>query len=119
MVPLFMSSCAATVVFEDRGVGDGSSEPWSGAGPHAVEYFAADGEPWRGCQFGLEIRQQGPDPLSNGVAVATLPRQSVNPNATIRGRLTSPDFAPGEYFLLYAGDLNCAWEVRVYALTTP
>lgn len=118
-VPLIFSSCAAAVVFEDQGVGDGSSELWSGAGRHTVEYIAADREPWRGCEFGLEIREQGPDPLSNGTPVAILPNERVLPKATIRGRLTSPALAPGDYFLLYTGDLNCEWEIRVYALAAP
>jgi hypothetical protein len=113
------SGCAGPVIFQDQGIGNGSSQLWSGGGVHAIDYVAADREPWVGCVFGLEIVEQGPDPLSNGTAVATLANQRIQPNGNVGGRFTSPLLPRGDYYLRYTGDLSCEWNVRVYGSTTP
>jgi len=107
-------ACSPAVLFEDRGTGNGASVPFRVTiGALAIDYAAIDREPSFGCEFGVQLMVQGPDPLAPGRVLASTPVTAVKPGARISGRLTSPVLGTGEYFLAYLGNKPCDWTVTV------
>jgi hypothetical protein len=115
MLGLSMSvACNAQPIFVDAGASNGASVPFRVPnGPLSIDYVVSDREPWFGCNFGLQLMVQGPDPLARGHVIVSTNVFDVKPEGEMSGRLISPVLAGGDYFLEYLGNKPCDWKVAV------
>jgi hypothetical protein len=109
-----MSACLpAGAVFADQGVADTSTVTFDlQAGSYDVTFEAVDRDPMLGCPFSIELIQQPPDPLSNGVVADASPTVTVPPRGGESGRFTLTASSGGRHYLRVSG--TCAWNVAVY-----
>lgn len=99
-------------IYSSSGVADTTS-PWLElpAGQYAIMFTASDREPWLGCEFGVDVARQPPDPLAPGVAVIPANEIRIRAKGQETGTIPVSIVEADTYFLRIHG--TCEWEVHL------
>ena len=99
-------------IYSSSGVAD-TTTPWLQlpAGQYAIVFTASDREPWLGCEFGVEVARQPPDPLAPGVTVIPANEIRIRPKGRATGTIPVAIVKADTYFLRILG--TCEWEIHL------